>query len=97
MAKRKLSKTVVEQIEPANDDVVVWDETLPGFGVRVKASGVRSYIVQYRNRMTGISKRMTIGQHVLLLTFEQAKRQARGILADAGRGYDPADQCPAGT
>ncbi len=56
---------------------MVWDETLPGFGVRVKPSGVRSYLVQYRNRQTGASKRATIGQHGPLLTFDQAKRQAR--------------------
>jgi len=88
---RKLSKSVVEKIEPLETDVVVWDEALPGFGVRIKPSGVRSYIVQYRNRLTGASKRMTIGQHGPLLTFDQAKRQARTILADAMRGLDPAE------
>jgi hypothetical protein len=88
---RKLSKSVVEKIEPLGTDVVVWDEALPGFGVRVKPSGVRSYVVQYRNRLTGASKRMTIGQHGPLLSFEQAKRQARTILTDAMRGLDPAE------
>jgi len=87
----KLSKSVVENIEPLETDVVVWDEALPGFGVRIKPSGVRSYVVQYRNRLTGASKRMTIGQHGPLLTFDQAKRQARTILADAMRGLDPAE------
>ncbi len=32
---------------------------------------------------------MTVGQHGPLLTFDQAKRQARTILADAMRGYQP--------
>ena len=91
MPIHKLSKSVVENIEPLETDVVVWDEALPGFGVRIKPSGVRSYIVQYRNRLTGASKRMTIGQHGPLLTFDQAKRQARTILADAMRGLDPAE------
>ena len=45
-----------------------------GFGLQIKSAGVRSYIVQYRNRHSGASKRMTIGQHGPLLTFEQAKR-----------------------
>ncbi len=91
MPIRKLSKSVVEKIEPLGTDIVVWDEALPGFGVRIKPSGVRSYIVQYRNRLTGASRRMTIGQHGPLLTFDQAKRRARTILADAMRGLDPAD------
>src|SRR5207302_2795859 len=71
--------------------LVVWDEALPGFGVRVKPSGVRSYIIQYRNRNSGVSKRLTIGQHGPLLTFDQAKKQARAMLADAMRGEDPVE------
>jgi integrase len=91
MIAEKLSKTVVERIEAADNDVVVWDDTLPGFGVRVKPSGVRSYIIQYRNRTTGASKRLTIGQHGPLLTFDQAKKQARTMLAETMRGEDPVE------
>ena len=91
MIAERLSKTVVEQISPAEQDIIVWDDTLPGFGIRVKPSGVRSYIVQYRNRTTGASKRLTIGRHGPLLTFEQAKKQTRFLLADAMRGEDPAE------
>ncbi len=54
MSKIRLTKQKVEGIKPGDRDIVVWDEALPGFGVRVKSSGVRSYIVQYRNRRTGI-------------------------------------------
>ena len=89
MAQQKLTKVAVEQIPAQGEEVVVWDTALPGFGVRVKRTGVRSYIIQYRDRTTGTSKRMTIGQHGALLTFDQAKKQARGILADALRGQDP--------
>ena len=79
-------------VTPVSEDVVVWDENLPGFGVRVKLSGVRSYIVQYRCRTTGASRRMTIGQHGPLLSFDRAKKQARAVLADAMRGKDPAEE-----
>ena len=91
MIAEKLSKTVVERIKAADQDVVVWDNTLPGFGVRVKPSGVRSYIIQYRNRNTSTSRRLTIGQHGPLLTLDQAKKQARAMLADAMRGEDPVE------
>jgi hypothetical protein len=74
-----------------HQDIILWDDTLPGFGIRVKPSGVRSYIVQYRNRSTGASKRLTISRHGPLLTFEQAKKQAHALLADAMRGEDPAE------
>ena len=56
---------------------------------RVKPGGVRSYIVQYRDRQTGESRRKTIGQHGPLLTFHKAREQARIILAEALNGRDP--------
>ena len=60
MAKQKLNKSTVERLSPTDADYVVWDADLPGFGVRVKPSGVKSYVVQYRNRQTGTSRRKTI-------------------------------------
>ncbi|MCI4660325.1 MAG: site-specific integrase [Neomegalonema sp.] len=92
MPQQKLTKKKVESLVAAETDLLVWDEALPGFGVRVKPSGVRSYIVQYRSQPSGTSRRMTLGKHGPLLSFEQARKQARAILADAQRGEDPADE-----
>ncbi|MGG7565001.1 tyrosine-type recombinase/integrase [Rhodovulum sp. DZ06] len=89
MPTKRLSKSVVEKIQPGPRDVVIWDEALPGFGLRVKPSGVRSYVVQYRAKDTGATRRATIGRHGPLLSFDQAKKQARALLADAMRGADP--------
>lgn len=89
MAKQKLTKSVVERLLPAVADYVVWDARLPGFGIRIKPSGVKSYVVQYRNRKTGASRRKTIGQHGPLLTFHKAHERARIILAEALKGNDP--------
>ncbi len=41
MVAEKLSERVVERIVVADRDVVVCDDALPGFGMRVKPSGVR--------------------------------------------------------
>ena len=41
MIADRLSKTVVERIVAADQEIVVRDETLPGFGVRVKPSSAR--------------------------------------------------------
>jgi integrase len=89
MAKQKLTKSIVESLSPSGEDYVIWDLALPGFGVRVKPSNVKSYIIQYRNRKTGASRRKTLGQHGPLLTFHKAKERARIILADALKGGDP--------
>jgi hypothetical protein len=71
MIAERLSRTVVERIVAAEQDIIVWDDPLPGFGVPVKPSAVRSYIVEYRNGSTGVSKRLTIGRHGPLLAFEE--------------------------
>ena len=55
----------------------------------MKASGAKSYVIQYRNRQTGRSWRKTIGKHGPLMTLHQARDIARGYLADAMRGADP--------
>jgi integrase len=89
MARHKLTKSVIEKLVPTSEDYVLWDSALPGFGIRVKPSSVKSYVVQYRNRKTGASRRKTIGQHGPLLTFHKAKERARIILADALKGNDP--------
>ena len=89
MAKQRLSKSFVEGLSAAGADYVVWDAELPGFGIRVKPSGVKSYVLQYRNRKTGASRRKTVGQTGPLLTFHQARERARIILAHALKGNDP--------
>ncbi len=87
--RAKLTKRAVERIRPEpKRDVVVWDQELRGFGVRVKPSGARSYLVQYRNAY-GRSKRLTIGQHGVLAP-DQARRQAKKVLGEVARGDDPA-------
>lgn len=85
----KLTKRSVDAANASKDDVFLWDEEIPGFGVRVKASGAKSYLIQYRNRV-GRSRRLTIGRHGVL-TVEEARRAARISLADVAKGSDPAE------
>lgn len=92
MPKVKLTKSFVDRASVEDGDNLYWDAGLPGFGLRVKASGAKSYVVQYRNRQTGRSRRKTIGKHGPLMTLHQARDIARGYLADAMRGADPIAQ-----
>jgi hypothetical protein len=85
----KLTKRFVEAIEPQAKGQAIWDDELPGFGLRVYPSGKRSYIVQYRAR--GRSRRYTIGLHGVW-TPETARREAKVLLGNVARGSDPAEE-----
>ena len=41
----KLTKRVIDAAELREKDYVIWDDDLPGFGLRVFASGKRSYLI----------------------------------------------------
>jgi integrase len=73
-----------------NRDVLIWDDQLAGFGVRITASGVKSYLVQYRDRANK-TRRVTIGRHGVV-TAEQARSQAQQLLAAVARGENPAEE-----
>jgi hypothetical protein len=66
----KLTKRAIDAIEIDPDrEQVFWDVELSGFGLRVKATGAKSFLVQYRNRH-GRSRRLTLGRHgVVLLQY----------------------------
>jgi integrase len=92
MPKVRLSKSIVDKLSIRQSDVIFWDTSLVGFGVRVKPNNTKSYVVQYRNRSTGRSRRKTIGQHGPLMSFAQAKKIATGLLSDVLRGHDPVSE-----
>jgi integrase len=84
---QKLTKRIVESIEPAAGDRLIWDADLKGFGVRVTPAGVRAYVVQYRTAGRR-SRRMTIGRHGVI-TVDEARAKARRILVAVAGGADP--------
>ncbi|MEQ9350257.1 MAG: tyrosine-type recombinase/integrase, partial [Alphaproteobacteria bacterium] len=82
----RLTKKAVDAAKPSGRDYFHWDDTLPGFGVRVFASGRKSYVIQYR--VAGRTRRFTIGMHGKL-TAEQARSRAVRLLAEISDGHDP--------
>jgi integrase len=69
---------------PKTGRKIVWDTELPCFGLQVMASGVRSFICQYRAcdaaGTRGKSRRMKLGGSMNAAGLEQARNEARAIL-----------------
>ena len=84
----KITKRAVDALQPnKRRDVFTWDSELRGFGVRVKPSGVKTFLIQYRN-VEGRTRRLVLGQYGAL-TPENARELAREKLAGVAKGEDP--------
>ena len=90
MANRipKLTRRAVEALKANGADTVYWDGELTGFGIRVRKSGRKNYVLQTRVR--GTLRWYTIGQHGRI-TADEARAAALEILAQAKMGIDPRD------
>lgn len=88
---QKLTKRAVDAMRASRDRVYVFDDELPGFGVAVHSSGLKTFFVQYRvgRGRRAEKRRVAIGRYGPL-TVEQARAAARDTLADVTRGQDPA-------
>jgi integrase len=86
----KFTKKAVEalMLPEGKNDYIVFDEDMSGFGYRLRKSGDkvnRSWVVQYRH--AGQTRRITLDS---ILEHEQARGEAKKILAKVALGEDPA-------
>jgi integrase len=91
MAKARITKRLVDALKPTTTDFYVFDTDLVGFGVRGRATGGMSYIVQYKSG-TGRgapTRRVTLGA-IGKMTPEQARKAAKKVLGTVAHGDDPA-------
>jgi integrase len=83
----KLTKRIIDATEPQVTEFFLWDENIPGFGLRVMPSGRKSFVVQYRAGRR--PRRMSLGPSTVL-TCDQARTRAITIIAAVKNGEDPA-------
>jgi integrase len=86
----KLTNASVKALKLGNrPEKTFFDDDLPGFGVRVRAGGSRTFVVQYKFGLR--HRRLTLGT-VSALDLSKARATAKDVLAAVRLGRDPAGE-----
>jgi integrase len=83
----KLTKRFVDSLKHVTRDTLYRDDDLKGFALRVKPSGARTWVVQYRN-LAGRTRKLRLGK-VGELTPDEARQRAGKALGRVADGHDP--------
>lgn len=86
MPRARLTRLAVERLPiPEKDTITVWDERLPGFGVRVSAKGRRTWVAMYR--VSGKAVMETLGTYPTM-ELDEAREKARRSINQAREGVN---------
>lgn len=86
----KLTKRTVDSVTPSGKVSFLWDAEVKGFGLKISATGKRSYIFQYRTGgRESATQRSTIGEHGSPWTPDLARKEALRLAALVRQGSDP--------
>lgn len=77
------------KLSGGKSELLEFDDTLPGFGVRLRAGGKRTWIVQYR--IGPQQRRLSLGT-VKAFDATEARRRAKDAVARGPAGRE--DRCP---
>ena len=94
MPTLRLGRQALKTLPNVEKPTIFYDDALKGFGLAVRASGSRTWIVEYRPGGGGravAKRRMTLGS-ADVLSPEQARERAREVLARVALGADPAKE-----
>ena len=85
---KKLTDSIARDLPlpPGRTEAFAWDSDIPGFGVRLRAKGNRTWMFQYRH--AGRTKRITIGL-VSAIKAVDARSSASKLYAQMKLGVDP--------
>lgn len=86
----KITLRLIAGLKATSKDLFVWDSEVIGFGLRVRPSGHKTYILQYRHH--GRARRYTIGAHGSPWTAETARAEALRLLGEVANQIDVQDE-----
>lgn len=88
MTQDRLTKTLVDKLQPRDKEYFVWCGKLAGFGVRIWPTGRKVFVVQYRaGGRDAPTRRKSMGVYGTVTT-EEARKAAETYLASAHLGND---------
>ncbi|HEY4370194.1 MAG TPA: site-specific integrase [Steroidobacteraceae bacterium] len=82
----KITQKLVRAVQPGAADINITDASLPGFELRVRPSGAKSWVFRYRLN-GGPQQRLRLGSFPGL-PAEEARKLALAAAADVARGID---------
>jgi len=93
MTVHRITKRAVDALQSNDSEFTLWDDTVSGFGVRVRLTGAKSYVVVYR---AGAGRGAPVRRYTIAavgkITPECARARAKVILGAVAHGHDPANQ-----
>ena len=93
MTTKRITKRTVDALRANGSEFTLWDGAVAGFGVRVRPTGSKSYVVVYRaGAGRGAPMRRYTIAAVGKITPERARTRAKVILGAVAHGQDPANQ-----
>ncbi len=88
MSTARLTAKLVEALKPpASGRLEVWDQAVPGLGIRLAADGSRTWCIRYR--VSGRRRRLKLGPFPAS-GLSDARGLAREVLGQVAKGADPA-------
>src|SRR5262252_3188710 len=93
MTTQRITKRTVDALQSTGCEFTAWDDTVSGFGVRMRSTGAKSYVVVYR---AGAGRGAPVRRYTIAavgkITPEGARARAKVILGAVAHGHDPANR-----
>jgi hypothetical protein len=83
-----LSEDAIRDLKPRDKEYTVFDSDIMSFGVRVRPSGYKCYIISFRGRHDSKRRKRTIGR-VGKYSLDEARGIARDMRREARGDIDP--------
>ena len=90
MPRTKLTKRMIDKLEPGSKDAFYWDTDITGLALKVTPKGKKTFLIQYRLGGRGAPTRKVFIGPYGTVTLKKAQKEAVRLLGQVADGKDPA-------